>query len=77
MNAAVATVYTLPACVQCDSTKRVLTRENIEFNVIDLSQNPQALEMVQALGYNSAPVVIAGDKHWSGFKMDEILALKN
>jgi len=77
MSAAVATVYTLPACVQCDSTKRVLTRENIEFDVVDLSQNPQALEMIQALGYTAAPVVIAGDDHWSGFKMDKILALKN
>jgi glutaredoxin-like protein NrdH len=77
MSAAVATVYTLPACVQCDSTKRLLTRENIEFNVVDLSQDAQALEMIQALGYTAAPVVIAGEEHWSGFKMDKILALKN
>jgi glutaredoxin-like protein NrdH len=33
--------------------------------------------MIQALGYTAAPVVIAGDDHWSGFKMDKILALKN
>lgn len=77
MSAAVATVYTLPACVQCDSTKRLLTREGIAFDVVDLSQDPQALEMIRALGYTAAPVVISGDKHWSGFKMDEILSLKN
>ncbi|MEY4945034.1 MAG: glutaredoxin-like protein NrdH, partial [Actinomycetota bacterium] len=25
------TVYTLPACVQCDSTKRMLQRNQIEY----------------------------------------------
>jgi glutaredoxin-like protein NrdH len=33
--------------------------------------------MIQALGYTAAPVVIAGEEHWSGFKMDKILSLKN
>jgi glutaredoxin-like protein NrdH len=31
--------------------------------------------MVRSLGYSAAPVVISGDKHWSGFKMDNIIAL--
>lgn len=69
------TVYTLPACVQCDSTKRLLKRENIEFDEVDMSEDPTALEMVKALGYQSAPVVISGDEHWAGFRMDRILAL--
>ena len=38
------TVYTKPACVQCNATYK-------------------------------APVVIAGDKHWSGFRPDHIKAL--
>lgn len=69
------TVYTLPACVQCDSTKRLLTRNNVEYQEVDLSQDPDALSMIRALGYTAAPVVMAGDDHWSGFRPDKLSAL--
>lgn len=69
------TVYTLPACVQCDSTKRVLTRNNVEYQEVDLSQDSDALSMVRELGYNAAPVVMAGDDHWSGFRPDKLATL--
>jgi glutaredoxin-like protein NrdH len=71
------TVYSLPSCVQCDSTKRLLKRENIAFNEVDLSEDAAAMELVRSLGYQAAPVVIAGDKHWSGFRMDQIMQLVN
>lgn len=69
------TVYTLPACVQCDSTKRFLARNNVEFETVDLSADENAMNMVKALGYSAAPVVIAGDEHWSGFRPDRLQAL--
>jgi glutaredoxin-like protein NrdH len=69
------TVYTLPSCVQCDSTKRVLTKNGIEFNTVDLSTDETAMEMIKTLGYQAAPVVIAGDDHWSGFRPDKLSAL--
>lgn len=69
------TVYTLPACVQCDSTKRVLQRNDIDYQEVDMSQDPVALEMVKTMGYTAAPVVVAGDDHWSGFRLDRIQAL--
>lgn len=69
------TVYTLPSCVQCDSTKRVLTKNEIEFEVIDLSTDGKAMEYVKSLGYQAAPVVIAGDSHWSGFRPDMLATL--
>lgn len=69
------TVYTLPACVQCDSTKRLLTKNEIEYREVDLSANPEALTMVKELGYTAAPVVVAGDDHWSGFRPDKLATL--
>jgi glutaredoxin-like protein NrdH len=69
------TVYTLPSCVQCDSTKRVLTRNGIEFETIDLSTDEAAMALVKELGYSAAPIVVVGDDHWSGFRMDKISAL--
>ena len=69
------TVYTLPSCVQCDNTKRVLTKTGVEFSTVDLSEDEAAYEMVKALGYQAAPVVIAGDDHWSGFRPDKLSSL--
>jgi glutaredoxin-like protein NrdH len=69
------TVYTLPSCVQCDSTKRLLTRNGIKFEIIDLSRDEAAMALVKELGYTAAPIVVAGDDHWSGFRMDKISAL--
>ena len=42
---------------------------------MDISQDAEALELVRGLGYLQAPVVIAGDEHWSGFRPDQINAL--
>lgn len=69
------TVYTLPQCVQCDTTKRMLERNNVEYTTVDLTQDADAYDMVKSLGYSAAPVVIAGEDHWSGFRIDKIKAL--
>jgi glutaredoxin-like protein NrdH len=65
-------VYTLPACVQCDSTKRVLTRGSVEFDEVNLAEDAAAMERIKGLGYTAAPVVEAGDSHWSGFRLAKI-----
>lgn len=70
------TVYTTPTCPQCDMTKKTLTRGNVEFDVVDLSTNPEAMDYVKnELGYSAAPVVVAGTQHWSGFRMGAIDSL--
>ena len=69
------TVYSKPACVQCDATYRALDRKGVEYTVVDITQDAEALEMVRGLGYLPAPVVVAGDTHWSGFRPDQISAV--
>ncbi|MCL1800615.1 MAG: glutaredoxin-like protein NrdH [Promicromonosporaceae bacterium] len=69
------TVYSKPQCPQCDATYRALDKKGLTYSVVDLTQDPLAFEMVQALGYRQAPVVIAGDKHWAGFRPDQIAAV--
>lgn len=69
------TVYSKPSCVQCDATYRALDRKGVEYSVVDITEDAQALEMVRELGYLQAPVVVAGDAHWSGFRPDQISAL--
>jgi glutaredoxin-like protein NrdH len=69
------TVYTKPACVQCNATYRALDGKGIEYEIFDVSEDEKALAMVKELGYMQAPVVVAGDEHWSGFRPDKIAEL--
>ncbi|KAF1049847.1 glutaredoxin-like protein NrdH [Xylophilus sp.] len=69
------TVYTKPSCVQCNATYRALDRQGLAYEVVDLTQDEEALRRVRSLGYQQAPIVIAGDDHWSGFRPDKISAL--
>ncbi len=68
-------IYTLPSCVQCDTTKRMMQKINVEYREVDLSVNEEAYQMVKALGYSAAPVVVAGEEHWSGFRPERIQSL--
>lgn len=68
-------VYTLPNCVQCESTKRMLKSSNIRFDEIALDQHPELAEQFRSVGHTSAPIVVAGEQVWSGFRYDKIRAL--
>ncbi len=70
------TIYTLPACPQCDTTKRYLKKEFIEFNEVKLQDDPQAYEMIRAKGFTQAPIVVVGEDAWSGFRLDKLQELK-
>ncbi|WHS51371.1 glutaredoxin-like protein NrdH [Rothia sp. SD9660Na] len=69
------TVYTKPACVQCNMTYRALDKLGVQYNTVDITEDPAALELIKDMGYLQAPVVIAGEDHWSGFQPDKINAL--
>lgn len=45
------------------------------FEIVDLTEDPAAMEKVKGLGYQQAPVVIADEDHWSGFRPDKIQGL--
>lgn len=66
------TVYTKDNCVQCDMTKRLMDKVGIEYDVINISQNPEALDKLIELGYRAAPVVITDGDSWAGFQPDKI-----
>ncbi|OCP18268.1 MULTISPECIES: glutaredoxin-like protein NrdH [unclassified Ensifer] len=69
------TVYSKPACVQCTATYRALDRQGVNYEVIDISIDEDALETVKGLGYMQLPVVVAGPDHWAGFRPDKISTL--
>lgn len=69
------TVYTRPSCGPCLATKAALTKQGLAYDVVDISQDDEARDYVMALGYLQAPVVVAGDQHWSGFRPERIRKL--
>lgn len=69
------TVYTKPACVQCDATKRLLNKLELDYDTVDITEDATALEMILSKGFQAAPVVNAGDDWWSGFNPEKINGL--
>ncbi|AYE94982.1 NrdH-redoxin [Mycobacterium paragordonae] len=69
------TVYSKPACVQCVATYKALDKQGIDYQKVDITLDPEARDYVMALGYLQAPVVVADNAHWSGFRPDRIKAL--
>ncbi|MEQ9904157.1 glutaredoxin-like protein NrdH [Pectobacterium aroidearum] len=69
------TIFTKPGCVQCNATCRALDKQGIHYQLVDLTEDEQALQQVRALGYQQVPVVMTADDHWSGFRPDKISTL--
>ncbi len=69
------TVFTKYRCPQCEATKRQLTKQGVDFEVVDLADNPSTLEQLQQAGFRQAPVVITPDASWSGYRPDLIKEL--
>ena len=70
------TIYTGPMCNYCDAAKRLLTRNNLNYNEIDIAQVDGAMdEMIKkANGKRTIPQIFFEDQHIGGY--DEVRALE-
>jgi len=70
------TVYTKPACVQCNATVKAFDKAGISYQKIDVNENPEARDYVLSLGYLALPVVhVSPTVHWAGFRPDRVADL--
>lgn len=69
------TVYTKPQCVQCEQTKKLLTKNGLEFNTVDITADMDAYNKIVGMGFLAAPVVITDNDAWAGFQPDKINGL--
>jgi glutaredoxin-like protein NrdH len=70
-------VYTKDNCVQCVATKKMMDKLGVPYDTVDITDNPEELDKLIALGYRAAPVVITENDSWAGFnpaKIEGILA---
>lgn len=70
-------IYTKNNCVQCTATKNALDQQGLDYQLVNLDQEPAAIETLKSLGYRQVPVVMNGQDHWSGFRPDKIMALRS
>jgi hypothetical protein len=47
----------------------------VEFEAKMISDSPEVLALIEEKGYQSAPVVVFGDRSWSGFKLDNLSSI--
>ena len=65
-----------PYCVQCNATKKALDKAGLDYELVDLTEDSDALDYVMGLGYLQAPVVVVdADDHFFGYRPDRIKAL--
>jgi glutaredoxin-like protein NrdH len=69
------TVYSNPNCTACEQTKRFLTVKGIEFEAKMIQDSPEVFSLIEEKGYASAPVVVAGEDSWAGFRLDKLNSL--
>ena len=70
------TIYTGPLCNYCEAAKRLLKRNNADYNEIDISKVDGAMnEMIKkANGKRTIPQIFFDEKHIGGY--DEVRALE-
>lgn len=69
-------VFTKPNCVQCDATQRKLQRAGIDYQAVDLTENPDLINQLREMGFASAPVVKQPDgQMYSGYNPERIKSI--
>jgi glutaredoxin-like protein NrdH len=56
-------------------TKKVLTEINVPFTVVDLASRPDLVEEFKSRNLLTAPIVVAGESEWAGFKPERLKGL--
>lgn len=68
------TVFTTgPTCQMCRTTKIHMKRKGINFEEVRLDEKPELADMVRAMGFTMAPVVLVNDEDvWDGYRSEAI-----
>lgn len=71
------TLYTKNNCPQCLMTKKFLAQKNVEFNEINIDNEPQYIDSLKEQGFQSVPVLKTMDETITivGFRPDQLRTL--
>ncbi|MGT2637298.1 glutaredoxin-like protein NrdH [Streptococcus ratti] len=68
------TVFSKNNCMQCKMTKKFLEQNHVDFEEINIDEQPEKIDYVKSLGFTAAPVIEAGDAVFSGFQPAKLKA---
>ena len=73
------TIYTGPLCNYCEAAKRLLTRNNVTYNEINIATVDGAMdEMIKkANGKRTIPQIFFDDQHIGGYDEVRVLEKEN
>lgn len=73
------TVYTKRNCPACTATKKAMDRAGLDYEAVDVSDNPTRQQALRECGFRTMPVVEVVDcedyRSWEGFRPDLIKQL--
>jgi glutaredoxin-like protein NrdH len=65
-------VYSMEDCVECTFVKKILTQEEISFEVRDITKSEVYKKEVEKYGFLGVPVTVIGDRAVKGFNPELI-----
>ncbi|MDR1568147.1 MAG: glutaredoxin-like protein NrdH [Streptococcaceae bacterium] len=68
-------VFSKINCMQCKMVKRFLDDKNIDYLEINVEEQPEMIDYVKSLGFQTLPVVETTNKVFSGFRPNELKEL--
>lgn len=66
-------IYSKQNCSNCEKTKNKFNILGIDYDIVDISTDREALKKIKAMGFKEAPVVVTGSESWSGYQEHKIL----
>ena len=60
------TMYTKDGCVQCNATYRILDKNGVEYDVVNVSHDDAAADALRARGLTQMPVLDTHLGTWTG-----------
>lgn len=65
-------MYTKDGCVQCKATYRVLDKEEVEYLLVNVSQDESAADNLRERGLTQMPVLESHLGTWTGHRPDKL-----
>lgn len=66
-------VYSKDDCMQCQFTKSFLTGNQVPFETVNLTEQPERADEVREMGFQTLPVVvIEGEEPFFGFRPEKL-----
>ncbi|AYW50084.1 glutaredoxin-like protein NrdH [Tetragenococcus halophilus] len=62
-------------CMQCKMTKRFLAENNINFEEVNIDNEPNAIDWLKEQGFQSVPVITSDATTVVGFRPDQLRQL--